>query len=81
MVRGSLSIKRMFKQPAENTNATPLEEQASAVRVDPRVEPAELHAEIEVEARRLAASDAYEQEHWNKAEEIVRNRKKSLSKA
>ena len=71
----------MFKQPAENTNATPLEEQASAVRVDPRVEPTELHAEIEREARRLAASDEYQPEHWSKAEEIVRNRKKSLSKA
>ena len=70
----------MFKQPAENTNATPLEEQKSAVRVDPRVDAAELHAEIEGEARRLAASDDYQPEHWSKAEEIIRNRKKSLSK-
>jgi hypothetical protein len=49
--------------------------------VDPRVDSAELHAEIEGEARRLAGSDEYQPEHWSKAEEIVRNRKKSLSKA
>jgi hypothetical protein len=71
----------MFKQPAENTNATPQEEKTSAARVDPSVGPAELHAQIEAEARRLAASDEYGSEHWNKAQEIVRNRNKSLSKA
>jgi hypothetical protein len=70
----------MFKQPAENTNATPLEEKTSAARVDPSVEPAELHAEIQAEARRVAGSEEYGPEHWNKAQEIVRNRKKSLSK-
>ena len=31
----------MFKQPAENTNATPVEEQRTAERENPKVSPAE----------------------------------------
>jgi hypothetical protein len=75
----------MFKQPAENTNATPLEEQRSAERVNPEINPAEEHQEIENEARRLASDrgdgSSYSDEDWNHAARIVRNRKISLSKA
>ena len=75
----------MFKQPAENTNATPLEEQRSEERVSPEINPAEERAEIEAEAQRLASergdSNSYSDEDWNHAARIVRNRKISLSKA
>ncbi|HYP05038.1 MAG TPA: hypothetical protein VER03_02290 [Bryobacteraceae bacterium] len=75
----------MFKQPAENTNATPVEEQRSAERVNPEINPAEEHAEIEAEAKRLAAErgseGSYSDEDWSNASRIVRNRKISLSKA
>jgi hypothetical protein len=75
----------MFKQPAENTNATSEEEQRSADRVDPQINTAADHAEIEKEARRLASDRGNEnslsEEDWSHAERIVRNRKISLSKA
>jgi hypothetical protein len=74
----------MMKQPAENPNATPLEEQKSAERVHPVRDPAEEHREIETEARRLCAArgcDTYTNDEWTKASEIVRNRRTSLSKA
>ena len=74
----------MMKQPAENTNATPMEELNSAKRVQPTIDPAELHKEIEQEARRLSmerGSENYSHEEWSHAAEIVHNRRKSLSKA
>jgi hypothetical protein len=75
----------MFKQPAENTNATPVEEERSAERVNPDVSPAEEQRQIEIEARRLASERGeqagYSDEDWTRAERIVRNRKISLSKA
>jgi hypothetical protein len=75
----------MFKQPAENTNATPSEEQRSAERVNPHVNAAEEQVQIEAEARRLAAergdAEPLCDDDWKRAERIVRNRKISLSKA
>jgi hypothetical protein len=73
----------MMKQPAENTNATPTEELNSLKRVEPTIDPAELHNEIEQEARRLSmerGSEDYSQEDWGHAAEFVHNRRKSLSK-
>jgi hypothetical protein len=75
----------MFKQPAENTNATPLEETRSAERVNPGVNAAEEQLQIEAEAKRLAAErgngESVSNEDWEQAARIVRNRKISLSKA
>lgn len=75
----------MFKQPAENTNATPGEEQLSAERANPGANLVNEHAEIEAEARRLASergeNTSYSDEDWNHATRIVRNRNISLSKA
>jgi hypothetical protein len=80
-----LNARTMFKQPAENTNATPVEEQRSMERVDPNVSPAEEQNQIEVEARRLASERGeqagYSDEDRKHAERIVRNRNISLSKA
>lgn len=74
----------MMKQPAENPNATPLEEKKSAERVVPTLNPAEEYAEIEAEALRLAACRGGDpqstQEEWIKAAHIVRIRRTSLSK-
>jgi hypothetical protein len=78
-------MKAMFKQPAENTNATPVEEQRSAERVNPKVSPAEEQNQIEIEAKRLASERGeqagYSDEDFKHAERIVRNRNISLSKA
>lgn len=74
----------MMKQPAENPNATPLEERKSAERVHPVRDPAEEHNDIEAEANRLCASrgsDTYTNDEWTRASDIVRNRRTSLSKA
>jgi hypothetical protein len=76
----------MMKQPAENPNATPGEVKQSARRVTPAIDPTEEYVEIEEEVRRLAinssSSDgASAAEDWNRAAEIVRNRRTSRSKA
>jgi hypothetical protein len=75
----------MMKQPAENPNATPLEEQLSIERAVPEPNPPQDFAQIEFEASKLArqreGDEKYTQEEWNRAAEIVRNRKTSLSKA
>lgn len=74
----------MMKQPAENPNATPLDEKLAAERRIPLTDPAVEFQEIEVEAKRLATargSDATTPEDWNQATAIVRNRNKALSKA
>jgi hypothetical protein len=75
----------MMKQPADNPNATPLEERQSAKRVLPNRDPTEEYEEIESEVRRLSAErgadDQISREDWDKAAEIVRNRKTARSKA
>ncbi len=75
----------MMKQPAGNPNATPLDEKRSAVRVVPDRQPAEEFLEIEAEARRLArqrdGDGTYNHEEWQRAAEIVHNRRTSMSKA
>lgn len=80
----SIEAKHMMKQPAENPNATPLEERESAQRVSPVRDPAKDHLEIEAEALRLAesrGSDTYTNEEWARASELVHNRRTSCSKA
>ena len=75
----------MMKQPAGNPNATPLEEKRSAERVVPDCNPSGDFAEIEAEAIRLSrqrdGAEKYNEQEWQRAAEIVRNRKTSLSKA
>lgn len=75
----------MFKQPAENTNATPDEEKRSVERINRESNPEDEHIEIEAEARRLASErggwEAFSQDEWEHAARIVHNRKISLSKA
>ena len=75
----------MMKQPAENPNATPLDEKRSAERAVPARNPALEYEEIEAEARRLCDERGGEgqctHDEWRRAAELVRNRKTSLSKA
>lgn len=75
----------MFKQPAENTNATPIDEHRTAERAAHDVDAAAEHEAVQAEARRLASErgegDKYTHEDWTHAEAIVRNRKIALSKA
>ena len=75
----------MMKQPAGNTNATPLDEKRSAERIIPACNPAMEYQEIEDEARRLSVQREGDgrctYDEWKRAAEIVRNRKTSLSKA
>jgi hypothetical protein len=73
----------MMKQPAENTNATPLEEKLSAERIVPSRQSEDEEQEIEAEARRLSGETAgkWTQEVWDRATAIVHNRKTSQSKA
>ena len=75
----------MMKQPADNPNATPEEERQSARRVTPAYDPTEEYTEIEAEVRRMAGISDPEgtpaTEDWNRAAEIVRNRRTSRSKA
>lgn len=74
----------MMKQPAENPNATPVDERRSAQRADRARDPVSEQNEIENEARRIAETrgdQTCSPEDWNRAAEIVRNRKIALSKA
>jgi hypothetical protein len=75
----------MMKQPAGNTNATPLDEKRSAERATPPPNPAVEYQEIEEEARRISAEREGDgrctYEEWSRAAEIVRNRRTSFSKA
>ena len=74
-----------MKQPAGNTNATPLDEKRSAERMIPARDPALEYQEIQDEARRLSVQREGDgqctNDEWKHAAEIVRNRKTSLSKA
>lgn len=74
-----------MKQPAENPNATPVEERQSAERTRPERNPAEEYTEIQAEAKCLSLSRGEEHhittEDWAQATEIVRNRKTAQSKA
>lgn len=75
----------MFKQPAENTNATAADRRRSAERLNRKIDSADERSEVEAESRRIAAGrgskDSISEEDRERASRIVRNRKISLSKA